>query len=290
MLRPTGRLCGWCLRAQKASSSPVAATTTTTATTPAQPHLHPRQWPRRNPPLRPDALAAASRHRWASPPPQARLVSQSARLYSSAAASAAHHDGSPGSSSPPQRQPRRQAETQSTLYDLFPQTLPDGPPPRGHFPVDTSALRREFLRLQAAHHPDKHPAERKHAAEATSSAINHAYRTLANPLLRAQYLLTLRGVDVAADEALKVDEPDLLALVLDTHEAIEAAVSADDLVPLRDANEARISRSELLLERAFRDDDVDAAKSEAVRLRYWVNLRESLHGWEEEGAPVMLHH
>ncbi|PNY27823.1 J-type co-chaperone JAC1, mitochondrial, partial [Tolypocladium capitatum] len=141
----------------------------------------------------------------------------------------------------------------------------------------------------AAHHPDKHPAADKRRAEARSAAINHAYRTLADPLLRAQYLLSLRGVDVAADETLKVDEPGLLAAVLDAHEAIEEAAAPHHLRPLRDENEARIRRSEGALERAFREDDVDAAKREAVRLRYWVNIRESVRDWEE-GRPVVLRH
>ncbi|POR39444.1 J-type co-chaperone JAC1, mitochondrial, partial [Tolypocladium paradoxum] len=97
------------------------------------------------------------------------------------------------------------------------------------------------------------------------------------------------GVDVAADETLRVAEPGLLAAVLDAHEAIEEAAAPRDLDPLREANEQRIRRSEELLGRAFRDGDVDAAKREAVRLRYWVNIRESVHDWEE-GRPVVLPH
>lgn len=163
----------------------------------------------------------------------------------------------------------------------------------GYFPIDTSLLRREFLRLQAAHHPDKHapsggPAKLR--AERTSAAINHAYRTLADPLLRAQYLLGLRGVDVAHDEALRAaDQPALLAAVMDAHEAIEEAVVPADLEPLRSENDGRVRESEEVLEDAFRRDDVDAAKREAVRLRYWVNIRDSIHNWEE-GRPVVLQH
>lgn len=200
------------------------------------------------------------------------------KLAFSSTATRADSTASPTPSTPPR-----------TLYDYFPQTLPDGPPPAGHFPINTAALRREFLRLQAAHHPDKHPASDKARAEAHSSAINHAYRTLANPLLRAQYLLSLRGVDVATDETLKVEEPGLLAAVLDAHEAVEEAAAPHDLDPLREENEARIRRSEEVLERAFRDDDVEGAKREAVRLRYWVNIRESVRDWEE-GRPVVLQH
>ncbi|KAF4996010.1 hypothetical protein FGRMN_4758 [Fusarium graminum] len=177
----------------------------------------------------------------------------------------------------------------STHYQLFPETLPDGPPPAGHFPIDTRALRREFLRLQARAHPDMHPAQDKARAEATSALINEAYKTLSNPLLRAQYLLSLRGVDVANDETLKVEEPELLMLVLEAREEIEDAESEEDLDEPRAANDARIAESEQILERAFQQDDIEAAKHEAVRLRYWVNIKESLDDWER-GKHVVLQH
>ncbi|TQV96824.1 co-chaperone protein HscB [Cordyceps javanica] len=178
----------------------------------------------------------------------------------------------------------------STHYDLFPATLPLGPPPSGHFPIDVRALRREFLRLQARAHPDMHPpGEAKTRAEAQSARINEAYRTLANPLLRAQYLLALRGVDVAGDERMRLDEPALLATVLEAREDIEDARDEADLAAVRAANEARIADGEEALEAAFRRDDVDAAKNEAVRMRYWVNIRESLDNWEP-GKPIVLEH
>ncbi|KAM4059699.1 putative chaperone [Hirsutella rhossiliensis] len=185
----------------------------------------------------------------------------------------------------------------STLYGYFPLTLPAGAPPAGPFAVDVPALRREFLCLQAAAHPDKQPPARKAAAEAASAAINHAYRTLADPLLRAQYLLALRGVDVAADESLRLDDSpaggagdgDLLMLVLDAHEVIEAAEAPRHLEPLRGENDDRIRRCDDALARAFAADDVDAAKREAVRLRYWVNIRNAIHEWEEGKPPVLQH-
>lgn len=182
------------------------------------------------------------------------------------------------------------AKIPETHYDFFPSTLPLGPPPRGHFPIDTRALRREFLQLQARAHPDMHPpGAAKVKAEALSARINEAYKTLANPLLRAQYLLSLRGVDVANDERLKVDEPALLMLVLEAREAIEDAGSEEELSEVREENEERIEKGEEALEMAFREDDVESAKREAVRMRYWVNIRESLDNWEP-GKPVVLEH
>lgn len=178
------------------------------------------------------------------------------------------------------------------LYGYFPGALPGGPPPGGPFAVDAGALRREFLRLQAAAHPDKHPSGARADAAAASAAINHAYRTLADPLLRAQYLLARRGVDVAADEStLRADgaDADLLAAVMAAHETVEDAAAPDDLLPLRRANDARLRAAEDCLARAFAADNVPAAAREAVRLRYWVNIRAALDAWDD-GRPVALPH
>ncbi|KAI1401571.1 Co-chaperone Hsc20 [Hypoxylon fuscum] len=184
----------------------------------------------------------------------------------------------------------QEAKPVKTHYDLFPQTIPEGPPPAGPFAIDVRALRREFLTLQATAHPDLAPAgEQKRRAEAASAYINGAYRTLAHPLLRAQYLLSLRGIDVANEETARVEDPDLLMLVLETREMIEEAQSEEELEPLKAENEARIKNSEDLLARAFATDDVEEARHEVTRLRYWTNIRDSIQNWER-GKPVVLEH
>ncbi|KAI0432637.1 Co-chaperone Hsc20 [Xylaria sp. FL1042] len=187
-------------------------------------------------------------------------------------------------------------KTPQTHYDFFPETLPAGPPPHGPFEIDLRALRREFLALQAGAHPDLHPSHMKARAQATSARINEAYKTLSHPLLRAQYILSLvHGVDVAGDETGKVEDPELLMLVLETRECIEEADEEGDLVGLREENEGRIEaclgRLGELFARAGEDgeDALSQARDEVVRLRYWVNIRESIDNWEK-GKPVVLEH
>ncbi|KAJ4345932.1 molecular chaperone [Didymosphaeria variabile] len=203
------------------------------------------------------------------------------RRYQSTATSTATSTD-PNTTASPQSPPQ-------THFDFFPNTLPSGPPPAGHFTIDTTTLKREFLQLQARAHPDLHPPENKTKAQALSARINEAYKTLQNPLLRAQYLLSLRGIEVAEDETAKVDDPELLMEVLDVRERIEEAESEEDLLEMKGENEQRIADSVRVLEEAFARDDVQAAKGEAVKLRYWVNIKESLDGWER-GKPVVLEH
>ncbi|KAL5449665.1 hypothetical protein PMIN06_006790 [Paraphaeosphaeria minitans] len=176
-----------------------------------------------------------------------------------------------------------------THFDLFPTAIPEGPPPTGHFTINIRALKREFLQLQARAHPDLHPPESKNKAQALSARINEAYKTLQNPLLRAQYLLSLRGIEIAEDETAKVDDPELLMEVLEARERIEEAENEEELAEMKVENGVRIAESVRVLERAFKEDEIESAKGEAVKLRYWINIKESLDNWER-GKPVVLEH
>ena len=185
--------------------------------------------------------------------------------------------------------PARAGATPPNYYELFPDSLPAGPPPSGAFAIDVRALRREFLSLQARAHPDLHRPEDKTRAQSASARLNEAFKTLADPLLRAQYLLSLRGVDVAGDEEGKVADMELLGDVMEAREEIEEAESEGELEGPREVNDGRIAESVEELGRAFGADDMEAARREAVRLRYWVNIKQCLDEWEP-GKPVELHH
>jgi molecular chaperone HscB len=160
--------------------------------------------------------------------------------------------------------------------------------------VDLKQLRNEFLKLQASAHPDRHPPERKAAAEALSARINEAYKTLQSPLSRAQYLLSLRGDDSATNDAAKLgeaaDDQTLLMEVLELREQIEEAETEEDIRIIKQENDDRIRESVKVLEEAFRNDQMEEAAREAVRLRYWVNVDDTCHAWEEgKPAPLLQH-
>ncbi|KAK8045513.1 hypothetical protein PG993_005537 [Apiospora rasikravindrae] len=205
--------------------------------------------------------------------PTASLISS--RAFSRTRNTQGAEAASPKPAEPDSSQPQEQQQQQEP-----------SPPPHGPFAVDVPTLRREFLRLQAKAHPDMHPQTSKNRAEAASARINEAFKTLTNPLLRAQYLLELagRGDNPGTDESAKVEDPELLMEVLEAREMIEEAESEAALEPLREENAARERGSERVLGELFARGDLEGAAHEAVRLRYWVNIREGIDAWEKGEA------
>ncbi|KAK4545757.1 hypothetical protein LTR36_002711 [Oleoguttula mirabilis] len=227
-------------------------------------------------------VCASCRRAALQTPSPTSIASQ--RAFSSAATT--RQQASAASSSP---QPQREAVLPQTHYDFFPQTFPSGPPPSSAFSPDLKQLRKEFLQLQAKAHPDMAPAHQKRQAEALSSRINEAYKTLQDPLKRAQYLLSLQGIDVE-DESAKLTENALLMEVMEAREAVDEVEHEEELVSIRAENHERIADSVKVLEETFASGELEQAAQEAIRLRYWMNIEESIHGWEKGKGGGMIHH
>ncbi|CEJ57566.1 Putative J-type chaperone [Penicillium brasilianum] len=183
-------------------------------------------------------------------------------------------------------------------YTIFPKTLPAGPPPASPFEISIGDLRREFLQLQGTVHPDKYPSgPAKQHAEALSARINEAYRTLSDPLQRAQYLLReLHGIDVTAEDASTKHALDAATLmeVMEVQETIEevgASPEAEaEIDALKDENQMRIAGCVDALAKAFDRGDIEGARAECVKLRFWYSVGEGLREWEPGSTEIRLVH
>jgi molecular chaperone HscB len=142
-------------------------------------------------------------------------------------------------------------------------------------------------------HPDKFPSgPQKQRAEALSSRINEAYRTLADPLSRAQYLLAyLHNVDVNAEDGAQTHPQDkeTLMQVLEVQEAIEEAEDETLVAELRTENEQRIDECVDTLGKALEREDVETARAACVNLRFWYNIRDCLREWEPRKEVRVIH-
>ena len=113
-----------------------------------------------------------------------------------------------------------------------------------HLHIDLPALEKSFYAQSRRLHPDRfaaRPAEEQQAALAASSTLNDAYRTLRDPILRTEYLLTREGIQLeeqsrAATDAAKasgtekkqVAPPDLLEEAFELNMALEELKMGDD--------------------------------------------------------------
>ena len=91
-------------------------------------------------------------------------------------------------------------------------------------------LQQRYYELSRQLHPDrfmrKPEAERQRALD-MSSALNDAYRTLKDPIKRAQYLLKLEGFDIGEQRSKDVP-PELLEEVFELNMALEEMRGGDD--------------------------------------------------------------
>jgi len=77
---------------------------------------------------------------------------------------------------------------------------------------------------------------------------------------------------------------------MEAREAVEEAESEEEVGVLRRENEGRIAGSVGVLEVAFGGGEWEAAAQEAIRLRYWMNIEESIRGWEKGKGGGAVHH
>ena len=154
--------------------------------------------------------------------------------------------------------------------------------------IDTVSLEQRFYALSRRLHPDRFAsksAAEQEAALAESSLLNDAYRTLKDPILRTQYLLTLEGIQLeeqskAATDAARVSgeqkkqvvPPELLEEVFELNMQLAEMRAAKqmgedepelrrDLMTAKDAFDAKMVETQAELEELWTawDAGVDAA-------------------------------
>lgn len=102
------------------------------------------------------------------------------------------------------------------------------------FAIDEAALDAAYRTVQSQAHPDRFAnagdAERRVAMQWATHA-NEAYRTLRQPLKRAIYLLSLRGIDIQAESNTAM-APAFLMQQMEWREALQDAVQGGDAAAL----------------------------------------------------------
>jgi hypothetical protein len=119
------------------------------------------------------------------------------------------------------------------------------------FKVDNKQLTSRFRKLQQTVHPDAWsakgevrvlpesilnipfrprvldpPQEELSAAANLSSLVNNAFKTLQNPVLRAEHILREQGIDLPESEQ-TLEDPGLLIQIMESREALDEATSQE---------------------------------------------------------------
>jgi molecular chaperone HscB len=98
------------------------------------------------------------------------------------------------------------------------------------FGCDPALLEEAYRRLQTEVHPDRYASaseQQKRLALQSSARVNEAYRALKDPVARAQYLLSLNGVDALTETDTKLP-PEFLERQLERREAAAEAIAGHD--------------------------------------------------------------
>jgi molecular chaperone HscB len=147
--------------------------------------------------------------------------------------------------------------------------------------VDEAALERAYRDLQNAVHPDRYAAAGdadKRLALQASARVNEAFRTLRDPVARAEYLLELRGVDAASEADTRLPIP-FLTRQLERREQAEEASDEHDLSRLAAlvgdvrADAAAVASD---VERALDANDDARARARVRELRFLAKLAEDI--------------
>jgi molecular chaperone HscB len=99
------------------------------------------------------------------------------------------------------------------------------------FVLDRQALADTYRQLQMQFHPDKfasRPERERLQAVQRAAQINDAFSTLKQPLTRAEYLLSLHGVDIRAEQQ-TLKDPQFLMQQMEWREQLEEISTAADI-------------------------------------------------------------
>ena len=158
------------------------------------------------------------------------------------------------------------------------------------YAIDGEALEAAYRELQRSVHPDRHAASddasRRLALQA-AARVNEAYRTLADPVERARYLLSLEGVEAfgETDTALAFD---FLERQLDRRERASAAAEARDeaaLEALLDEVRGEAAETEAVLAKLLDAEHAfGEARSRTRELRFLGKLADDVDAMLSETA------
>lgn len=146
--------------------------------------------------------------------------------------------------------------------------------------VDRETLEAQYLELAKRWHPDRFvssPSQEQAAAQRMAAQVNEAYRTLKDPVRRAEYLVKLGGIDLDSSDpetGAPAPSPAFLMEMLERRDAIEEGER--DPEDVLDEVESELDESLRAATKALEAQDIKAAADYLVQHRYFQRLADEL--------------
>ncbi|KAJ3999674.1 Co-chaperone Hsc20 [Lentinula boryana] len=160
----------------------------------------------------------------------------------------------------------------TSYHDIF--ALPKESNP---FVIDTSLLKQRFRQMQAACHPDTWASkgqDKQDAAQVLSSAVNHAYQTLLQPMPRIEYILSVNGSPM--EETDKLEDDEFLMNIMMAREEVETAETREEAERVTQENQALIDDTLLEIESLVKQKKWWEVKEAGIRLKYLDGIRKAV--------------
>jgi molecular chaperone HscB len=156
------------------------------------------------------------------------------------------------------------------------------------YEMDLQKLRLQYHQLQRECHPDKFAgksSQQQRLAEQYTVYLNRAFATLQSPLLRAEYLLTLKGIDADLGRTTHQDNAFLLEQ-MELQEALDevrhSTNPADALENLASAIDRRYLELQAQFAEEFRAGSYTNALETLAKMHFFNKLQRQADDLEEE--------
>ncbi|KAL1549240.1 iron-sulfur cluster co-chaperone protein HscB [Salvia divinorum] len=145
------------------------------------------------------------------------------------------------------------------------------------YSIEDGELEKKYKDWQKILHPDlvhsKTQREREYAAEQSARVID-AYRTLADPLSRAIYIMKLEGMPV--DEEERITGPELLAEIMELREAVDEAEDAQTLNQIQAELQEKLRNWSKSFEDAYLRKNFEDGLASIRRMTYYKRANEEI--------------
>ena len=156
------------------------------------------------------------------------------------------------------------------------------------YDVDLNKIQQQYMTLQKQVHPDKFASGsdlEKRISMQQTSWINEAQSALKDPVLRASYLLKLRGIDFSLENETTMDAGFLMQQ-LELRESLENIKNETDPLAALDSLAEKVKASTVVMMEGFAEsldnDQLDDAREWIRKLQFLQKAKKEINALSAE--------